>query len=156
MIWGKYSGYTYVFPFYFLLCIMIKFGSLSENSWITSSSELADYLFSHIFLSDYNQTSIFPGHVCSLAHLIQRNINDISSMTLDIRNSVSKYLSNYFKDVNVDVQSSLDENDKSAVNLTIAATFVDDEGKFFNLGRALTYTNNKIINIINLNNTGVV
>lgn len=135
------------------------FPSLSASGWETSSIAIADLLLSHIFESDFNQTSLFPGNITSISSIVQRNNQDIDSTIIDLRTSISKYFSNYFTNVNVevkDVTSNVNKLNTNEKSLSIYIEFTDEYGISYNLGKVFDTINGKISKIIDLNNYGEI
>lgn len=133
----------------------IKLGSLSDSGWISSSTELADQIFSHLFLSDYNQTSLFPNNVTSIAYIVQKNLNDKLSLIGDLKLCLSSYFSKYFNNVEVEVKEVESRIEDGTISISIMVTMDDDQGKVINLGKLFTTNGIKITKITTLINEGV-
>ena len=132
----------------------IKAASLSSDSWIDRSFTTVDTALSWIFLSDYNQTSLYRGHICSVAYLIQKNQGDINGLLADMRSSLETYFSKYLDQVQVEVDNITNVNRDSNITLRIYIVGNDENGKPISVGKTLTTDGTKILKITNLLNNG--
>lgn len=126
--------------------------SLSELGWCNGSEAIADGLLSHFFTAFYSQSYIFKDQVSSLQYLIQKNLNNITSLTSDVQSTLSNYFSRYFTDVVVEVKEKADATNSSQQAITIFMTFTDSDGSTYNLSDLVTFGNGTIQKIIKLNN----
>ncbi len=131
------------------------FPSLSESSWITSSIQKADYLFSHFFESNYSQTEIYKDNVSSFAYLVAIYSEDPDRLVSEVQKTLQNYFGRYFNTVVCEVTWFANKLNTSIIELTIYLTFIDDEGKEYNLSRVLSTTGGKIVSVLNSNNYGV-
>lgn len=129
--------------------------SLSQEGWVQSTAEQADYLLSHFFTSLYSQTHLYNSNVASFQWIIQDAQGDMEKTSGKIKSVLSIYFGRYFD--NVDVQASYEQLpvDTSQVNITIYVSFTDKLGKDFVLGKTIEMLNSKISKIIAINNLGV-
>ena len=124
--------------------------ALTVDGWTSSSIQVADQMLSDFFLSEYSQSFCFPEHVSSLPWLLQRYINDPTTLALEIQQILTTYFSKQFSDVQVEVTANAMENSISVSELSFFMTFTDDTGELFNLNRLLRYNNLKIVEITNI------
>lgn len=130
----------------------VLFPSLSENSWISSSTILADYLFSNFFLAEYSQSAIYPGYVSSLPYILQLNPNDKIKIKNDTIKTLNTYFSRYFTNVTVEVELVDTVLDPSKQELKIYLEFTDSDNISYTLARALQISNNRITAVKTANN----
>jgi hypothetical protein len=130
--------------------------ALSEDGWVTSTAEKADYLISHFFVSEYSQTLLYPGNVASFPWIIQKNQGNMLKTADDMKETLNRYFSRYFKTVSVDVKYVEEKENSSRVSLEIYISFTDHEDKEYTLSRLAQVVNTKIDKIIKLNNTAQV
>lgn len=128
----------------------IKVPTLSATGWLTEISERADQLMANYFTSEFSQSHIYAGSITSLPYHIQEYGNDPALLESKVTDSLQLYLNRYFDKVELTVDASLSEENESRINLTISATIYDDDYKY-SLGREILSANNKIVNIITLN-----
>lgn len=132
----------------------IYFPSLSESSWITSSAQQADYLFSHFFESNYSQTEIYKDRISSFAYLLALYSKDPDRLCTEIQSNLQTYFGRYFSSVICEVTWKYNTTNNSIIELTLYLTFKDGEGKEFNLSRLISTAGSKIISVLNSNNYG--
>jgi hypothetical protein len=130
----------------------LYFPSLSEDGWIMSGEQQADYLFSHFFVSDYSQTQLYLGHVASLPWIIQVGNNDMATTVKLTRSTLETYFTRYFEGVEVEVTEKTYDSPSSKAELTIYVRFLDREGKEIVLGKLAEIIDLKVNKIIDINN----
>jgi hypothetical protein len=128
------------------------FPSLSEDGWVVSTQQQADYLLADFFASDYSQTQLYLDKVSSAAYVIYKTQGDIIGTKNLLQNTLSDYFSRYFLNVNVDVTEVPNELDLSRVTLAIFLTFIDLDGIFFSLDKVFDIVDGKAVNILSINN----
>lgn len=131
------------------------FPTLSSESWQTDSKAIADAIFSHLFLSDYNQTSLFREKVTSIPYLVQKNQGDVTTLLSDLRLRLREYFARYFTNIDINVSEIKNTKEDSAISICLMVTFDDEDGKTINLGKLFTSEGIKITKITDLNNEGV-
>lgn len=129
--------------------------TLSQEGWVQSTAEQADYLISHFFASEYSQTHLYQRNVSSFQWIIQESQGDMAKTISLLKDTLNKYYSRYFDNVNVDVSYLQDPPDSSSVTISLYVSFIDKLGKEFILGKTLELVNSKISKIININNNGI-
>lgn len=131
---------------------IIPVPTMSTLGWVTDPASKFDFLLSHFFLSDYNQTYLYKGYVASLPKIIETNGNNIDGAIYDLRSSLNNYLTRYYDQVEVEVVlvTPLKENDPSVeLNINIGVT---DAGTKNIYGRLLSTVNGKMDKLIKINN----
>jgi hypothetical protein len=127
------------------------FPSLSTSGWISSGQDMADYVFSQFFLSDYSQTQLYLGQVSSMSWVLNRTAGSISDAMTLLQRTLNNYFGRYFDNVVVEVSQGPDSTTgSSATSLRIYASFTDSQGVNINLGRSIEIVNNKVKKVINL------
>ena len=128
----------------------------SDNSWLTNPTQIADAVTAHLFLSNHSQTQLYLGNVSSMAYAIQQGTGDILLTIELIRKMLINYYSRFFTQVEVEVSEYITtENSLSGnTSLSIYINFVGDDNKVLNVSKLLEIQNGKLINVINLLNTG--
>lgn len=124
---------------------------LGADGWVDSAISKADFLFTHIFLSNYSQTYLYLGNVASLAYEIQKGNGDINATISYLTNRLTSYFSGYFTNVIVEITEVPDVTDSSVVKLSIFLSF-NDNGQTFSLGKILQMVDRKASKIIDINN----
>lgn len=132
------------------------FPALSEMGWCTSSEITGDFLFAHFFASDYSQTEIYTGHVSSFAKIMQKNLESVENLVIDLRNTLLRYYSRYFQNVVVEVEVKDDTVNLSKMSLLIYVVYTDGLGKQHNLSKIIREITSKSAKIIDFNNTGKI
>lgn len=130
------------------------FPAVDTDGWTKTSVKVADYLFSHFFLSDYSQTAVFNGKVASFAWILQRNQSDISSIMSVTQETLSQYFSKQFDEVEVEVYEIPNEESINDHKLTLFLSFKDKDGVSHNLERIIKYQGLKVTEIISVVNNG--
>lgn len=126
--------------------------SLSVDGWVNSSIKTADYLFSHIFLSDYSQTYLYTGFVTSLAWIIQATEGNMAETIRLTQLQLGEYFTRYFNNVVVEVTEVENIENPSKGQISIYLRFTDTENKEYVLGKLLTIIDSKITEVVNINN----
>ena len=130
------------------------FPSLDTDGWVNTSIKVADYLFSHFFLSDYSQTAVFNGKVSSFAWILQRHQSDIPQIMSVTQSTLSEYFSKQFSEVEVQIGEIPNTESINDHKLSIFLTFKDLDGITHNLERIIKYQGLKVSEIIAVVNNG--
>lgn len=130
----------------------VLFPSLSEDGWVSSSTKVADYLFSHFFISDYSQTYVYDKQVSSMPWIIQKNQGDMTQTLSDMQATLSIYFSRYFNNVVVEAKDITDANFPSKGIISLYIKFTDQENKDQVFGKLLEISNMTISKIVAINN----
>lgn len=135
------------------MATIIPVPTMSTQGWVTDLSGKLDFLLAHFFLSDYNQTQLYPTKVTSLPEIIERVGGDATQVRQLLESSLNTYLGRYYPSISVVVTPMTDQDvDMSiAVNLhlNIGVNDGDQVGRF---ERLVKTENSKMSQIIKLNN----
>ena len=132
----------------------IMMPNLDEAGWGTSTTFIADRLFSHFMVADYSQTQIYLGKVSSFSWVIHESQGDMTKSVVLLRDTLQNYFGRYFSKVTVDVSDITDVNTPSQVALSVYLNFTDSEGKVISLGKTIEMIDGTVNKIVNLNNYG--
>lgn len=124
---------------------------LDTRGAVTDPVTKFSVLMSHIFIADYNQTSLYPGMVTSLPKIIEEAGSDPATIAATIQRSLSQYLNAYYHSVSVNV--AIPNADLSALQVKIDIQ-VEDEGQVQAQTWQFVSRNNVLANVIAINNTG--
>jgi hypothetical protein len=131
---------------------VIPVPSLDTRGFITDGVTKFSMLMAHIFIADYNQTSLYPGMVTSLPKIIEQAGQDPSTIAATIQQAISSYLSAYYHSSTVVV--NIPNADLSALKVNVDIQ-VEDEGTVVQSQTwQFVSKNNVLANIISINNTG--
>ena len=130
----------------------IVYPSLSEDSWVSNSERIADYLFATFFASDFSQSYIYHQKVSSFAYILHKNQGDIMGVLSSVRQTLSDYFSRYFNNVVVETQEIENTTEPSKGQISIYVAFTDADGKVYNLQRIREVSDTITDKIIKLNN----
>jgi len=128
--------------------------SLSLDGWVSNPPEMADYLLSHFFLSEYSQSQLWYKKVSSLPWIIQNNQGNMRGTVREMQDTLEKYFGAYFPQVTVEVTHDDGGDTRSKVDLHIFISVVDRTGKEHSVAKMVQVIESKINKIVNLNNTG--
>lgn len=123
--------------------------ALSIDGWVDTPMRAADYLFSHLFLSDFSQTYIYFNKVSSIPYLLYKHQNSIQNLTSEIKMMLDNYFGNYYDLVECDVINTSGNSINGSITIYLQLKDGDD---IFTLNKVLEYTDSKIKNIIDYNN----
>lgn len=126
--------------------------SLSEDGWVTDSIKTADYLLSHLFLSERSQSYLYNNNITSLPYILQTTQGDITQTITLLRSSIEEYFSRYFNNVVVEVTDVTSEDEPSKASISLFVQFSDKENIEHNLGKIIETSNLTISKIIDINN----
>lgn len=127
--------------------------ALSQDGWVTSTAQKADYMISHFFLSEYSQSLLYTGNVASFQWIIQDNQGDMLKTNTVLRETLRVYFSRYFSEVVVESSYAEIPENSGRVRINLYVSFKDHEGKEFVLSRLVDILDTKIERVLKLNNT---
>lgn len=133
----------------------IFFPSLSDQGWVKSNREIADFALSHFFESNYSQSQLYNGSVSSLAYIIQENNGDVNSTASDIETKLTSYLLSMLPGVVVSCVPNTADTTTSESSVSLYISFNDSTGKKVTMSNLLEIKNSKLYKVTNLNNNGV-
>ncbi len=135
------------------MATVIPVPTLSTQGFVRDLSGKLDTLLAHFFLSDYNETQLYPGAVTSLPELIQRCGGDAVQAVPLIKDALQAYLGPYYPSLQLDVSPrtplDIDPSIKVELLITIAIRDGDSIGSF---KRLVLAEDSKLSSIIKLNN----
>ena len=123
--------------------------SLSIDGWVNTPLRTADYLFSHLFLSDYSQSYLYYSKVKSIPWLIFKNQEAIPDLITDVKNMLDTYFGQYYDTVNSEVSANQPEG--TSVTLNIFLELIDDNTTY-TLNKVIEFSDSKIKEILDVNN----
>lgn len=127
--------------------------SLSSDGWVNTPMKTLDFLFSHLFLTDYSQSYIYYTRITSIPYIMFKNQTSVGQLVSDLRDNLVLYFSRYYDTVNCDIIEN--ESIGTSSSLTIFLEVVDGN-ESFTLSKVIEYTDSKITGILDYNNYGVV
>jgi len=89
---------------------MAQIHNLSTEGAIASPRAVMKRLMENFMVSDFSQTLFYGGNVASLRYIYSGFDNDIRQLELDITASLQTMYSRYFDNVEVFVETSLNED----------------------------------------------
>ena len=127
--------------------------TLSTMGWVRDAVGKMDFLLSHFFLSDYNQTYLYRGHVTSLPRIIEKNGSDVKGLLEDLERSLFAYLGAYYDSVEVSATEGVNPIESPSNKLDVVLTLgVSEAGVQGRYTRLLQASGSKMQNILTLNN----
>lgn len=126
--------------------------SLSTDGWVNDSIQIADYMMSHFFLSEYSQTYLYPNNVASLPYLIEINKGSPQKTAQAIEQTLTQYFENYFKDVTVQCRYRNDSTDDTRASVDVFIEYSDSDGVQHSFGKSAEMVNGKFNKIVQINN----
>lgn len=128
--------------------------SLSDAGWISSNRDKVSSLLSYFYASQYSQSQFFYGNISSMSYLLYKYGTNPSDMAAEVEDVLLSYLGRYLNNVIVEVTPNLSDNPQASINIYVQ--FLDDNGNPVTFSNLLLIEGNKIVKIINANNTGTV
>lgn len=126
--------------------------TLSEDGWVKTTEERADYLFAHFFVSEYSQTALYERAVASFPYIIQKNQGSITNTISELRQVLQSYFSRHFTNVKADAVANEDPPKSGKFRINLHVSFTDEDGKEFALAKVANVLNSKLVNVLNINN----
>lgn len=123
------------------------FLSLDTDAWVQTPLKVADYLISHFFLAEHDQTSLFKGQVASFPWLIMRHQNEIQQLCTETERTLSGLFSHYFSDVEVQVTEKSIDGSLTKKGITLFLVFTDTKGVKHNIANIVSYDGYKVTEI---------
>ncbi len=133
--------------------VTTSLATLSTLGFVKDAITKFEFLISHFFLSDYNQTYLYYGNVTSLPRIIEENGNNIDGTIYDIKEKLTKYLNRYYDSSQIEVYLSDPASLSGSVSITISAIVIDN-GTRKSFTRMLQAYDGKVQAITKLNNYG--
>lgn len=127
--------------------------TLSTLGFVYDPVTKFEFLISHFFLSDYNQTYLYINHVTSLPRIIENNGDNIQGVIYELKNKLETYLKRYYDDSEARVSLTDPDSNSSNVSLDISIT-VTDHGVQNTFTRLLQTLNGRVQSLTKMNNYG--
>ncbi len=128
--------------------------SLSDSGWISDNKSRMDYLLSYFYESQYSQTQFYYGNITSMSYILYQYGNNPTAMANEVESALTTYLTRYLSSVIVECSANVTDSISASINIYIQ--FNDDNGSPVTFSNMLLVSNNKIVKIVNANNTGVI
>ncbi len=125
--------------------------TLSEDGWISDPLQKGDLLFAQFMVSEYSQTTIYPGHVSSFSYIMAQGMGDPAETARLLERQLVTYFTRVFNNVTVNADYPAGQQG-SRVYLTLSLNYEDDEGKTYSLLKAIESLNSKVLKIENIIN----
>lgn len=126
--------------------------SLSTDGWVSDPVQVADYLMSHFFLSEFSQTALFPKQVSSLPYIVYENQGSPTRTAEKVKTTLTTYFSRYFDNVVVQTSYRDDSEDPSKSIIDCFIEYVDSDGKTHSFSKSAELVNGKFNKIVYINN----
>jgi len=129
--------------------------TLSTHGYVSDAVTKFDFLISHFYLSDYNQTYLYLGNVSSLPRIIEKNSANTNSNSIlsELRSTLETYLSRYYDAVNVSAIIRDVKEATSGITIDISIS-ITDEGTKYSFTRLLESVNGRVQTVAKINNYG--
>lgn len=128
-----------------------KIPTLTPKGFVEAIQDKADAVMLNFYVSQYSQTNLFRGANKPLAYLVQQSGDNAVAIRDALEMELRKYLERVFESVPVLEVSSTEEG--NGINLRLDV-MVRDGGKEYSFGHEIMTSNSKIVDIIDLNNSG--
>lgn len=126
--------------------------TLSAKGFVTTIVDKAERAIAYFCVSQYSQTNLYRGNVVTLPWLVQRYGSDALEMRNQLQSALNNYLNRLFDEAQVEV---VVDDDSEAISLD-TKIIVIDEGTRYDLGYIIRTTNNKVLDIFDINNQGYI
>lgn len=129
--------------------------TLSSAGWVTDPAGKADYLLSHFYETDKQQSYLYVDSTTSLQAIIERYGHDVATLCDQLRRALNQYLLRYYPSVLVDVSADTSEinNNSGQYTLRVYCQATETDGKSYSFGRLVLGTSSKFERVMDLNNT---
>lgn len=129
--------------------------TMSTQGWVFDPNTRFDYLLSHFFESDYNQTQLYKGGVTSLPRILEKHGNHIAGVCYGLEQELTSYLQRYYTavEVTVIVDGDTTVNPQSQITLDIRVG-VNEDGLHKDYVAKIFSENSKLKKVQMLNNYG--
>ena len=128
--------------------------SMSAAGWIEDIAEKTDTLFGYCYQAQKSQPSSFSEDaVCSLAWIFQEYGHDEISLCGQLQTRLEAYLKPYYDKVQVSaaVRNTEKQELEGKTNISLRV-IVSENGKEYSLGSLIETADNKVLNLIMMNN----
>jgi hypothetical protein len=126
--------------------------SMSMAGWVYAGGPKLDELIDDFYCSEYSQTYLYRGEVCSLQWIVQRNIHDPIALCADIKTRLEKYLQRYFTSATVSAMWYNQNTNDAKAALKLSVDVVDSSGATYNFSDLRDIVDSKAMRTIDANN----
>lgn len=127
--------------------------TFSEGGWIRPIGESLDFALAHTFAADKSQSTLYQGHVVSMAALYQQHGNNPDILVQRMQEALDDHLNTYFENVTVEVKHDADTVLTNGYNVYCYVESVTN-GKTYTSSCAVTLKDSRLIKFFKLSNTG--
>lgn len=120
------------------------FPSIDTDGWVNTATKTIDRMLAHFFLSEHSQTAHFPEEVHSFTWIIARYQNDMVETVKATQDSLQRYFSQAFDNVQVEVSSEAVSESINLYNLIVYVSVRGADGNEYNVARLIRYDGVKI------------
>lgn len=127
---------------------------MSAAGWIDDIAEKTDTLFGYCYQAQKSQPNSYSDEaVCSLAWIFQQWGHDEVSLCMQLQNRLEQYFKPYYDTVQVSaaVRNSEQQELEGKTNISLRV-MVTENGKEYSLGSLIETADNKVLNLILMNN----
>jgi hypothetical protein len=128
----------------------ISIPTLSPKGFVSTIADKVDAAMLNFYVSLYSQSNIYRGSNKPLAFLVQQHGESMLGMEEALTTELSTYLSRLFEYAVVNTVGSEEGN---SINLRLDI-MVRDNGKEYSIGHEILTRNSKIVDIVDIINTG--
>lgn len=128
---------------------------LGSQGWVTDPSNKLDYVLSHLFLTDPNQTYVYYQNIFSIQSIWQKTGGEVYDTANALQLALTNYLQKYYREAEVTVTIKEPDADLNNGQYTIILNLGLYDGE--TVGdhvRLLNMSGGKLENIIRVNNDG--
>ncbi len=111
---------------------------LGPDGWVPESQKMLDGLTAHMYCSDFSQSVLFKDAVMSVAKIIKSNQGRIEDAARDFEMRLVRYLSAYFKRVEISIRPITTDDSTLNGELGIIGEVEDSSGHVYHIQTALS------------------
>lgn len=126
--------------------------TLSAKGFVSTVVDKAERAIAYFCVSQYSQTNLYRGNVVTLPWLVQKYGSDALEIRSQLQSALNNYLNRLFDEAQVEVVA---EDDSETISLDTKIVVID-QGVRYDLGYIIRTTNNKVLDIFDINNQGYV
>jgi len=130
----------------------VKIPTLTAKGFVESIEDKIERAMLYFCTSEYSQSDMYRGNVASLPWLVYRYGNNANDIRQEVEGTLSGYLHRVFDEA---IVTCVTEEKHDRINLQINA-IVRDNGETRNVGYVIGTTNNKVIDVFDINNDGYI
>lgn len=130
--------------------MVVKIPTLTPKGFVDAIADKVDAALLNFYVSEYSQTNMFRGSNKPLAYLVQQHGESLLGMEQALTAELNVYLNRLFENATVETTGTEEAN---SIKLRLDV-IVRDSGKEYSIGHQILTTNSKIVDIIDLVNTG--